>query len=263
MSDLFASVAKLQTLRKPVSLPNTSQFAAGVTANIRRDPGVQARMSGQDTAVQNMARQQAFQDKLKTYGDWSKGQTNVVQTSNALKRRAADAAYQAKTARTGQSGTGQNFVGTGAVIGNAAMSRGYTHNRGGVGGYANGRIPANALAPVSFARGQMMQAKASSALDRLNAAYRQQFGSNISITDSYRSLDRQIALKRTKGQMAATPGTSVHGLGLALDLGGGINQATSAQHRWLQQNAPRFGFVNPAWARTKAKFEPWHWEYVG
>jgi LAS superfamily LD-carboxypeptidase LdcB len=62
--------------------------------------------------------------------------------------------------------------------------------------------------------------------------------------------------------LAAVPGTSNHGWGLALDLCGGAQSFGSAQYAWLAAIAPAFGWVNPPWARPGAgREEPWHWEY--
>ncbi|TAL13012.1 MAG: peptidase M15, partial [Frankiales bacterium] len=38
----------------------------------------------------------------------------------------------------------------------------------------------------------------------------------------------------------------------------------SSTYRWLKANAPRFGWVHPAWAEPGGSLpEPWHWEFVG
>ncbi|WP_460447589.1 M15 family metallopeptidase, partial [Angustibacter aerolatus] len=132
-------------------------------------------------------------------------------------------------------------------------------------GYANGQIPASQLQPLAGTHGaHRLQAPAATAFDAMSRAYRAQFGAPIAITDSYRSLPQQVELKQRKGEWAATPGTSEHGWGLAVDLGGGVECFGSAQHRWMQQHAPGFGFVHPDWAREGgSKPEPWHWEYRG
>jgi hypothetical protein len=99
---------------------------------------------------------------------------------------------------------------------------------------------------------------------RLNIAYARRFGEDLCVTDSYRSYEAQAQLFGTKPDLAATPGTSNHGWGVAVDLCGGVQSYSSAQHRWLQRNGSRFGWVNPSWAQASgSKPEPWHWEYVG
>lgn len=132
------------------------------------------------------------------------------------------------------------------------------------GGHQNGRIPVTALCPVKSAPGHTLRCDAASAFDRMSAAYEQTFGRPISVTDSYRTYQQQVVLKKRKGRMAATPGKSNHGWGLAVDLGGGINSFGTAQHRWMRANAPKFGWVHPAWARSNGSLpEPWHWEFTG
>jgi hypothetical protein len=64
--------------------------------------------------------------------------------------------------------------------------------------------------------------------------------------------------------LAAVPGTSVHGWGRAVDFedAGGELTFTSAGYRWLKANAARFGFVHPSWAEPgQSSSEAWHWEH--
>lgn len=128
-------------------------------------------------------------------------------------------------------------------------------------GFANGQIPAEALCPIIGSH--KLRCDAATAFLALNEAFKAQFGKDISITDSYRSLEAQISVKAAKPHLAAVPGTSNHGWGLALDLGGGIQTFNTAEHMWMQANAPVFGWDNPSWARANgSKPEAWHWEYV-
>lgn len=131
-------------------------------------------------------------------------------------------------------------------------------------GYPNGQIPASALCAPTFDSGALLRCDAAEALDNLDAAYFQAFGVHLTINDSYRSYAAQVACLSTRGSLCAPPGTSHHGLGIAVDLGGGIEQTFSAQHAWMNKNAAAFGFVHPAWAQPDgSKPEPWHWEYTG
>lgn len=136
--------------------------------------------------------------------------------------------------------------------------------------YINGKLPTSALKEIKshkkyFNTTRKAQPKAAAAFDRLDAAFYKKFKKHIYIKDSYRSYEEQVAVKKAKGPYAATPGTSNHGWGLALDLGSNINVATSAEHKWMDANAPAFGWVNPWWAQdnipANGQFEPWHWEY--
>uniref|UniRef100_UPI00084941B7 M15 family metallopeptidase n=1 Tax=Cellulosimicrobium cellulans TaxID=1710 RepID=UPI00084941B7 len=129
-------------------------------------------------------------------------------------------------------------------------------------GYGNGQIPTDVLCEVSFAPGDLLRCDAAHQFEALNAKYREAFGTDISVTDSYRSFDEQVSMKASRGYFAAVPGTSNHGWGLALDLGGGIQDYGTAQYEWMRANAPAFGFDNPEWARAGgSKNEPWHWEF--
>merc|ERR1740121_2136237 len=106
-------------------------------------------------------------------------------------------------------------------------------------------------------------------------------GGIIKISSAFRTLQRQQyfwnayccsrATGRTVcscGPLAAYPGTSNHGVGIALDVntncggGGTISNPPSAcwsssVYVWLANNAASYGFV-----RT-VNSEPWHWEYRG
>lgn len=130
--------------------------------------------------------------------------------------------------------------------------------------YPNGMIPAGGLCPLWSAPGESLRPRAAAAFNALSQEYARQTGSPICVTDSYRSLGEQFAVKASRGMWAATPGTSKHGLGMALDLCGGINSFGSPAHMWMRQNAPLFGWYHPAWAAPGGSLpEPWHWEFAG
>ncbi|WP_432489260.1 D-alanyl-D-alanine carboxypeptidase family protein [Kineococcus sp. SYSU DK018] len=131
-------------------------------------------------------------------------------------------------------------------------------------GYANGQIPRSALCPLWAAPNHVLRADAAAAFNRLSEAFAREFGKSISVTDSYRTLAGQISVAARKPGLAARPGTSRHGLGIAVDLGGGIQNASSAEHLWMDRNAALYGWINPAWAQNRGgQFEPWHWEFTG
>ncbi|MBD7917366.1 D-alanyl-D-alanine carboxypeptidase family protein [Cellulomonas sp. Sa3CUA2] len=133
-----------------------------------------------------------------------------------------------------------------------------------LGGYANGKVPASALCSPSFAPSAQLRCDAAEALEGLNAAYAARFGTPLTISDSYRSYAGQVACRAAKGRMCAAPGTSNHGMGVAVDLGGGVQTFGTAQHQWMRDNAPSFQWILPEWARAGgSKPEAWHWEYVG
>ena len=135
---------------------------------------------------------------------------------------------------------------------------------GSSGGGANGFLSAAALCPLDGAPGQALRADAAAAFNRMTAAHRAARGTGLCVTDSYRSYRQQVSVYARKPQLAAVPGTSRHGYGVALDLGCGVQRFGSASYRWMKANGPRFGWVHPAWAEPGGSMpEPWHWEYVG
>lgn len=131
-------------------------------------------------------------------------------------------------------------------------------------GYPNGNIPVDALCPIWGTKNQRLRADAAYAFNQMSQKYAEEFGRPICVTDSYRTYEEQVSLKKRKPHLAAAPGTSNHGWGRALDLCAGIQYFTTAQHQWMQWNAGTFGWFHPSWAqRTGSKPEAWHWEYSG
>ena len=134
----------------------------------------------------------------------------------------------------------------------------------------NGRLPATALAPVPFQTTRLLRADAAADLARLNSLHRAAFGFDMHLNDAYRDYDTQVAYKeRTRLpswhpaylRFASAPGTSVHGWGLAVDIGslGGFG---SPRHKWLTKTAPAFGWHQPAQYQADGRYpEPWHWEF--
>lgn len=97
-------------------------------------------------------------------------------------------------------------------------------------------------------------------------------GVRITINSGFRTIARQQYFWNcyqskacNGGNLAARPGTSNHGRGVALDLNTDCGKQTAAKpncggsavYQWLYNNGHKYGFT-----RT-VKSEPWHWEYVG
>lgn len=123
---------------------------------------------------------------------------------------------------------------------------------------SNGNLDSTTL--VSIGGGHKLRGDAAAAYNQMALAASRD-GVTWSITDSYRDYATQVRLAEEKGLysqggLAATPGTSNHGWGLAVDLGGGANNSGTSQNNWLVANASRFGFFT-------IPREPWHWEYRG
>lgn len=134
------------------------------------------------------------------------------------------------------------------------------------GGYANGQIPAAALAavPASVAGSGYLRTDAARQYSALNTAFRAAIGRSLSITEGYRSYDRQVdywnRYQAGTGNLAAYPGTSNHGWGISCDFGAGVDSAGSAAKRWMDANAPSYGW-SPT-GNTFSRPEPWHFDYV-
>lgn len=86
------------------------------------------------------------------------------------------------------------------------------------------------------------------ALGAANAALKAAGLGTFGITDGWRSYDAQVDVKKRKPNLAATPGRSVHGIGLAADL-----RLSSAQLKWLKANGAKYGLIN-------LPSESWHWQ---
>lgn len=81
--------------------------------------------------------------------------------------------------------------------------------------------------------------------------------------------ERVVGVNRSRactGPPIARAGRSNHGWGRAVDFSTGsrILSCRDAGFFWLQENAGRFGWVNPGWAHCgRPTREPWHWEWGG
>lgn len=131
------------------------------------------------------------------------------------------------------------------------------------GGFPNGLIPMSALCPIGVGS-HRLRCDAAQTFRAMNGAFAAAFGRPLCVTDSYRTFPAQINLYARKPALAAVPGTSNHGWGLALDLCGGIQSFSTAQFAWMAAHASSFGWVHPPWAAPgRGREEPWHWEFAG
>ncbi len=109
------------------------------------------------------------------------------------------------------------------------------------------------------------------AFDKMASAAKQA-GVAITIASGFRTVARQEYFwncYQTKqcnnGNLAARPGTSNHGRGIALDVNTNCGTQTGAKpncggskvYQWLLKNGHNYGF------KRTVQSEPWHWEYVG
>jgi LAS superfamily LD-carboxypeptidase LdcB len=144
-----------------------------------------------------------------------------------------------------------------AVAQTSTANKSYSLNSKGIptdlAAYGNGRIPAGALEPVGNTRHKLWAPAAQSLNQMIGDAKKD--GVTIGITDSYRPYAEQVDLARRKGLysqggLAAKPGTSEHGWGMATDL-----DLNSQALSWMKENGGKYGF------EMNVPRENWHWAY--
>ena len=147
----------------------------------------------------------------------------------------------------------------------------------------NGKLPQAALFTVpnkqdNKKRPVQVLVEIADEFQQLLVDFKEHFGYDLLLTDTYRSFERQQAIKdrytkEGRGHIAATPGTSPHGWGLAFDCNtvgsDGVKGFDGEIYKWLFKNAPKRGFWNPSWLQKGARNkkgklteEPWHWEVL-
>lgn len=189
--------------------------------------------------------------------------TTEAEIAAATKAREEAAALAAANAAAAEK-LARESAATGDTAAAAAASVAQANCADDTGTYPNGQFPSSAMCKLETAPQHMLRPAAAVAFDRMSRAYKEETGSYLCITDSYRSLAAQIDVRKRKPTLAAVPGTSNHGLGLAVDLCGGIESFGTPAYQWMKQRAPLFGFFHPSWAEpTGSKPEPWHWEFAG
>lgn len=141
----------------------------------------------------------------------------------------------------------------------------------------NGKLEQSDLVTVdgikdSKGRNIQLREDAAKSFKRLNDAYKAEYGKNLPINDSYRNYDRQVterlgAVKSGNPGLAAVPGTSAHGWGLAIDINSG--GWGTAIVKWFKNTGSKHGWSQPSsWPYYSKKdsgknspLESWHWQY--
>lgn len=151
-------------------------------------------------------------------------------------------------------------------------------------GQDNGKLSASLLVRCGIQKFTMVEPAARSMKALVSAASQESI--QVRSTGTYRSYEQQVALflarysktrivgrptkkwngvtywQRPKTAMAAVPGTSNHGLGLAIDFAEErdgkppVEPVSDRFVRWLVKNAKTYGFS------AELQSEPWHWRYV-
>ena len=144
-----------------------------------------------------------------------------------------------------------------SVGSSSAATKNYALNSKGIptdlAAYGNGKIPASSLEQVGSTRHKLWAPAAEQLTSMIADAKRD--GVTIGITDSYRPYAEQVDLARRKGLysqggLAAKPGTSDHGWGLATDL-----DLNGKALSWIRANGAKYGF------EENVPRESWHWTY--
>jgi LAS superfamily LD-carboxypeptidase LdcB len=175
----------------------------------------------------------------------------------AMQTQSATATTKTSTASSAASGsTFANYL-SDAVATTQPSDKTYKLNSKGIptdlAAYGNGRIPESALTKVGNTDHKLW-APAAESLTRMIADAKRD-GVTIGITDSYRPYAEQVDLARRKGLysqggLAAKPGTSEHGWGMAADL-----DLNSKALTWMRANAEKYGFDE------NVPRESWHWAF--
>lgn len=142
-------------------------------------------------------------------------------------------------------------------------------------GFANGRLPDEALVDVVGSQGRCLIEREAAEwwLQLVDAAAAD--GVQIEAAWCYRSLasQRQTYIRNCGSLHApqsacnkatATPGRSNHGWGRAIDVtSNGVQlSCRSEAFRWLGDHGAEYGWVLPFWAGCGGDTpEPWHWEW--
>ncbi len=271
LKDLSAAQATLTQMRRPIAdlveLVYQQPVADGIAPFLSGDGDASMALmrSQSDASVLAQARQLQVDEISKAYADKQRlaaeaqemRATNLlaaaqVEAEVATLTKRSDKVVQSLTKALVKMGIKIDKVGRAAFACNPLRIDATTD-------YPNGLIPKSILCPIQQ-RGHLLRADAAIAFVSLNEAYKRQFGQQMCVTDAYRTLAEQQSVYYRRPGFAAVPGRSNHGLGMAVDLCGGVQSAGTAQFRWMEANSKRYGWFHPDWAYSNP-YEPWHWEY--
>ncbi|MGW5681211.1 D-alanyl-D-alanine carboxypeptidase family protein [Nonomuraea sp. NPDC003754] len=271
LEDLAKAEAALTQMRRPIAdlveLVYQQPIGDGIAPFLAGDADANTAMlrSQSDASVLAQAQQLQMEQVAKAYADKQRlaaeaqelRATNLlaaaqVEAEVSMLTKRSDKVVQSLTKALVKMGIKIDKVGRAAFACNPLRINATTE-------YPNGLIPENILCPLQQ-RGHLLRADAAIAFVSLNEAYKRHFGQQICVTDAYRTLAEQQSVYYRRPGFAAVPGRSNHGLGMAVDLCGGVQSAGTPQFRWMEANSKRYGWFHPDWAYS-SPYEPWHWEY--
>lgn len=137
----------------------------------------------------------------------------------------------------------------------------------------NGRLPSALLGTANT--GFRVLFDLVNKVNQLEEAWNRKFPNNpFRMSSGYRDFEGQVYQKEKwtsngKPQNAATPGTSNHGFGIAVDIGNLYQLQkqdfdavwTSEEYNWMRRNALKYGFKHPPVHQKEGSVpEAWHWE---
>lgn len=137
----------------------------------------------------------------------------------------------------------------------------------------NGTLTSRHLVAIPWdSEKTLIAAPALADLTRLNEAFRAEFGRNLDVDLANRTLGTQKYLYQELGPyVAAKPGTSNHGWGMAIDVPETFEYSFDGPYfAWLKANSKNFNWIHrtnleqyKADGSPNPYAEAWHFEYVG
>ena len=127
----------------------------------------------------------------------------------------------------------------------------------------NGRLDPSLLCPIPWNSYYKVLCVSLPNLERLNAAFKEEFGHDLEIQSGYRTYDEQQMVHAASPSMTTLPGTSNHSWGVAVDFDiAGYRSYDHPEVVWLVENGPTYGWRNPKHESFETlNPEPWHFEF--
>jgi hypothetical protein len=248
-------------------------LAADVAAEDAKFLSAQDRLAQADAGSRALAREAAIQAERAAAAEAARAaeEAAAAEAARVAQEEEADAAARASApSGSAASSSGSRIAGwvDGRPVDAAGNVLWVTSVPTADGDGSNGRMPMSSMCLVPWGTDQLgfaqyLRCDAADALTALNQAFTARFGAAIDMDLTYRSYEDQVAMKAAFGGLAATPGTSSHGTGTALDVQEwAVYAFGSERYTWLVENGPTYGWYAPARVREGQPYaEYWHFEY--